>query len=63
MKMESMTPEFMSYRQRIEKDLQEKVQGSLDQFLGKGRSNVQVSVEMDFSQREQKATNSEVLQM
>lgn len=53
---EGYTPEYILHRRAIEKDFREKVQHALNKFLGKDRYDVQVSVEMDFSQKERKVT-------
>ncbi len=50
------TDTYTARTQKVEKDLQQKVQSALDRFLGPNRSEVAVTVEMDFSQVEQKMT-------
>ena len=49
------TKEILETR-AVEDNIKKKLQTSLDDMLGKGRSVVQVSVEMDFAQRESNST-------
>ncbi len=47
-------PEYLVQRDKIEQRLQRKVESALTKFLGKDRFDVQVSVDLDFSQKERK---------
>jgi flagellar M-ring protein FliF len=53
---EGYTDQYDMKTKNIEKELTSKVQTALDKFLGPGRAQVALSVEMDFSQVEQEMT-------